>query len=94
MFAGLVHLFGNMYIADGGICPGGKDCHVTALPTQHFNTPIDALYFSTVTMTTVGYGDYTAESNGARWLVIWELISGVLLVLLFLPLVMSRIASY
>ena len=41
--------------------------------------PIDALYFSFVTMTTVGFGDYTPVSADAKLLVMGQLTSGTLL---------------
>jgi hypothetical protein len=39
----------------------------------------DALYFSVVTMTTVGYGDIVPVGHAARWLCVSEIMSGVLL---------------
>jgi Ion channel len=39
----------------------------------------DALYFSAVTMATVGYGDIVPVGHAARWLCVAEIISGVLL---------------
>ncbi|HTF71819.1 MAG TPA: ion channel [Edaphobacter sp.] len=39
----------------------------------------DSLYFSAVTMATVGYGDILPVGHAARWLCIAEIVSGVLL---------------
>ncbi len=39
----------------------------------------DALYFSVVTMATVGYGDILPVGHAARWLCVSEIVSGVLL---------------
>jgi hypothetical protein len=50
--------------------------------------------FSCVTITTLGYGDYSAGTPRARKLVIWQLLSGFSLILVFFPLVVSRMANY
>jgi hypothetical protein len=60
-------------------------------PKETLATPTDALYFSTVTITTVGYGDFAPRGN-AEWLVIWELGSGAMLLLMILPALASRLA--
>jgi len=39
----------------------------------------DALYFSVVTMATVGYGDILPVGHAARWLSVSEIMSGILL---------------
>jgi hypothetical protein len=39
----------------------------------------DAMYFSVVTMATVGYGDILPVGHAARWLCVSEILSGVLL---------------
>ena len=44
------------------------------------HTRIDALYFTVVTMATVGYGDVHAEGQGARLLVIGLIIFDVVIV--------------
>ncbi|MED7954560.1 potassium channel family protein [Streptomyces sp. BE20] len=38
------------------------------------NTRLDALYFTIVTMATVGYGDITAEGQGPRLVVIMQIV--------------------
>ncbi len=44
------------------------------------HTRVDALYFTLVTMATVGYGDVHAEGQGARMLVIGLIIFDVVIV--------------
>jgi hypothetical protein len=44
--------------------------------------PIDALYFSTVTITTLGYGDFRPFNLWGRFLVSSEVVVGLLFVLL------------
>lgn len=94
LLVGLIHAFGNMYLHDGGVCPGGQKPWDRTNCLCTVNKADTALYFSCVTMTTVGYGDYTPYTIRSRWLVIWESGCGVLLVLFFLPIVMSRMSSY
>ena len=43
----------------------------TSLPEGSFNKPLnlfDAVYFSTITHTTLGYGDFYPESKAAKFL--------------------------
>jgi len=60
---------------------------------EYLDDQYDAIYFSLVTITTLGYGDYVPTTPTARWLVVWELATGVLLLLFAFPLVVSRIAN-
>jgi hypothetical protein len=92
LFAGLIHSFGNMYIHSDGISGGGAPC--CKIAPSHLETPVDAIYFSMVTMTTLGYGDFTANDQFSRLLVIWQLCTSVLMLLFFVPLMMSRIAAF
>ncbi len=55
---------------------------------------IDALYFSLVTMTTVGYGDIAPTSESARLYIIGEIGSGFLLLFGVFPLLISRISDF
>jgi len=55
---------------------------------------IDALYYSAVTLSTVGYGDFIATSRAARLLVIWQLGTGMLMLLGVFPLIVGRISDF
>jgi len=54
----------------------------------------DFIYFSLVTLTTLGYGDITPISNEARQLVVHEISSGFLLLIGAFPLLISRISNF
>ena len=66
--------------------------------TEHFSLPIEnpetATYFSLVTMTTLGYGEFHPVSESARNLVISQLFSGMLLLFGVFPLLISRMSSF
>jgi len=59
----------------------------------YLSNPGDALYFSTVTFFTLGYGDYLPTTTGARLLVCWELSCAAMLLIAFIPLMVSKIAE-
>ncbi len=59
---------------------------------DQFNTTMcntQIIYFSTVTITTLGYGDYAPTGLGTQWLVVFQLLTGVF----FLAGVLARIIS-
>jgi ion channel len=53
--------------------------------------PVDFIYFSYVTMTTVGYGDLTARSDLGRTLAITEALTGQLYLVTIVALTVSRL---
>ena len=79
----LIAAFAGLYLETQGV--------VSATGVLHKR--IDAIYFSTVTMTTLGYGDFVPRSDAARLIVMAELASAVLLLVGALPLLVSRLGS-
>lgn len=55
---------------------------------------VGALYFSFVTLTTLGYGDFTPHTVEARKLVIWEMISAMQMLLFAIPIVIGRLTTW
>lgn len=84
LFIAIVVSFGAIYRDSDAILDGN------GLPAC---TIRDALYFSTVTLTTLGYGDYAPVGSG-RSLVMWELATGLLYLILVVPVVASRLADF
>lgn len=94
LLVGLLHAFGNLCLHNDVVCPKVADCSVDDAGSRIQKSGDDALYFSTVTMTTLGYGDCYPGGRESRYVVIWQLGNSVLLVVLLLPLVMSRFATF
>jgi hypothetical protein len=98
--------FANMYIKNGDIRYQGASTIVRqadhkadgSSPPRAGSPPlvdrIDALYYSAVTLSTVGYGDFIATSSAARLLVIWQLGTGMLMLLGVFPLIVGRISDF
>jgi hypothetical protein len=82
LLAALVCSFGMLYLSSGDIYNG----------TEPLTKSVDAAYFSLVTITTLGYGDFAPQCAHGRWLVMAELGSGILLLLLIVPALASRLA--
>jgi len=82
LLVALVCSFGMLYVNSGDIYRGNE------LLTRS----VDAAYFSLVTITTLGYGDFAPQFTHGRWLVMAELGSGILLLLLIVPALASRLA--
>jgi hypothetical protein len=85
----LVMSFAKLYIVSGQIGRTTIDNKVEIL-----ENPQDAVYFSLVTITTLGYGDYTPQKTPARMLVSAELLSGALLLFFAFPVLGSRLAQF
>ena len=81
----LIFGFANLYIElPGGVKHG--DLYLTGF--------YDGVYFSCITIATVGYGDFVPVSHAAKAFVLWELGSGILLVVGGFGLLISRLANY
>jgi voltage-gated potassium channel len=77
-YAILVIVFAAIY----GIVSHSSDIHHFRIGTEYrVLTYFEALYFSVVTLATVGYGDIVPASNLVRALVAVEVLIGVLLIL-------------
>lgn len=85
----LVMSFAKLYIVNGQIGRITINNQVDTL-----EDPRDAAYFSLVTITTLGYGDYTPQKTDARVLVMGELVSGGLLLFFAFPVLGSRLAMF
>jgi hypothetical protein len=87
LLAALVSAFGTMYLkTDNGV--------QNTITKEYLTCRFDAAYFSTVTITTLGYGDYVPVTAPARKLVLWELGSTVLILIVAFPIVASRLATF
>jgi Ion channel len=87
LLVALVVAFGSLYLWTKGVYLGGKN---GSLLTDHW----DALYFSVVTITTLGYGDFLPVESCARWTVMGELASGIIMLVGALPLLVGRLTNW
>ena len=71
----LFTLFAIIFIYSGGIYQAEHKVNA-----QAFTTFLDAVYFSVVTMTTVGFGDITPISEAGRGLTIAMIFTGIALI--------------
>ncbi len=53
----------------------------------------DAVYFSAVTVTTLGYGEFTPKKLG-RKTVLFQLASGLMLLLVIIPVAAARVSAW
>jgi hypothetical protein len=60
--------------------------------TAHATTP-DFLYFSYITQTTVGYGDFTAQGDLGRALAVLEAMGGQLYLVTIIAVLVSRLSG-
>jgi hypothetical protein len=56
-------------------------------------TPPDFLYFSFITQTTVGYGDFTASGDLGRALAVLEALTGQLYLVTIIAVLVSRLSA-
>ena len=99
LLVAIVCAFANMYVDCQGVVHVVRDLDTErpAVGEDHrelLTNKFDACYFSTVTFTTVGFGDYVPANSLARGIVVWELGTGLLFLVLALPLVVSRLADF
>tara|TARA_R110002050_G_scaffold180350_3_gene313948 strand:- start:655 stop:969 length:315 start_codon:yes stop_codon:yes gene_type:complete len=47
-------------------------------------TWLDSLYFSIITLTTIGYGDFSPQTAAGKWFTIFYIILGVGIILTFI----------
>jgi hypothetical protein len=87
MLSGNISNFGNLYIQSKEV----KEQVAKEKPL--LEEASDAIYFSTVTITTLGYGDFVPVGSKARRYVVLQLVSGVLLLLFIFPIVASRLSD-
>ena len=58
---------------------------------QTSSTPADRLYFSFVTLSTVGYGDFSPGSDGARELAVAEMLIGQIYLVTIVSLIVANL---
>jgi hypothetical protein len=75
-----------LYITLGCIGPAGTENPAVL-------DPLTAIYFSFVTMLTVGYGDLVPLNPRSRAIVLLELLSAFLFLLIVIPALISRFAA-
>jgi len=80
-------MFAFVYAAINGI---GNDPFF--VQTAHATTP-DFLYFSFITQTTVGYGDFTAAGDLGRALAVVEALTGQLYLVTIIAVLVSRLSG-
>ena len=84
----LVMAYATMFRVFARIGPPGLNPVKAALLT-----PTQALYFSAVTFTTVGFGDFVALDGNSQLLVMSELGAAILTLALIIPLVLTGFAG-
>jgi Ion channel len=95
-FLTIVFGFAALYqTADKGFCKSNEVVSTNA-PTAAVISlgQLDAVYFSVVTAATVGYGDITPVRPLTKWLVMAEILSGILLLVGIVSFIISRIAGF
>jgi Ion channel len=106
LLAAVVFGFANMYIRSGGVRYQEPAAAIEQSERTFARSPpptdqsarlvdrIDALYYSVVTLSTVGYGDFAPTTRAARLLVLWQIGTGMLLLLGVFPLIVGRISDF
>jgi len=63
---------------------------LTGEPTDKLQTMVDALYFSGVTIFTLGYGDITPHDSISRFLALHEIANGIVLIVVSFTVYVAR----
>ena len=56
-------------------------------------TAIDSLYFSVVSLTTVGYGDFTPQTQSGRLFTVFYLLAGIGIIATFINTMFKGVAA-
>ncbi|MEZ4548206.1 MAG: ion channel [Thermodesulfobacteriota bacterium] len=108
LFFIVITSYASMYLASGGVVHNTKDVVCLELPYDYctsnpgdsccdqtvVDTKTKAVYFSIVTLSTLGYGDFAPASETARMIVIWEIVTSILLIIGVLQFLVSRITNF
>ena len=108
LFFIVITSYASMYLASGGVVHNTKDVVCLELPYDYctsnpgdsccaqtvVDTKTKAVYFSIVTLSTLGYGDFAPASEAARMIVVWEIVTSILLIIGVLQFLVSRITNF
>lgn len=108
LFFIVITSFASMYLASGGVVHNTKDVVCLKLPGNYctdnpedsccvqtvVDTKTKAVYFSIVTLSTLGYGDFAPASETARVIVVWEIVTSILLIIGVLQFLLARITNF
>jgi hypothetical protein len=86
-YGNLVTGFALLYVWTGTVLVGTDPACRNPL---YLHDPLDALYFSCVTVTTLGYGDYLPTDGWSKALVVLQTLSGFLLLVLMLAVFVGK----
>lgn len=88
LLGALIVAFGGIYLStDGGVVD-------SQTPARPLMSELDAVYFSFVTITTLGYGDFHPVSAVSKWAVMGEVTSGLTMLAGALPLLIGRLTMW
>ena len=90
---GVVHTVAETQASLDSLRPQSPTC-IAGERVEPLRSRMDAVYFSAVTITTVGYGDFVPGRPEARALVLWELATGTLLLAGGYSLLISKLADF
>jgi|GEM_PF-3493807 len=83
-FYEIVVVYGFLYLSIGNI---------VNTQNEKLITPISAFYFSLVTLTTLGFGDFVPKSDSSRFIVMLEVFTGIIFLLIVIPSIISRLTA-